>query len=260
LEGKMKVDTIMTKDVAFCKGNTRLDEVARMMADYDCSAIPVVEDEKTRRLVGILTDRDIVRRTLAVGKNPAGLTASACMTSEVFVVRDNSEVEDALATMEEHHIRRLPIIDDKRACCGIVTLTNLAAFLPAPTVGEIVKELTEPYQRTNGHKSANPTPGGPSASTKSQKEGNGPLNGDRAPFRSISELPGDVKSLLPKTAQQVYLDAYNSALRELQDPTKPPESPGEIKKSASKIAWGAVKQQYQKKGDEWVAKSPSSRS
>ncbi len=256
----MKVDTIMTKDVAFCKGNTRLDEVARMMADYDCSAIPVVDDEKTRKVIGILTDRDIVRRTLAIGKNPAGLTASSCMTSEVFVARKDSDVEDALATMEEHHVRRLPIIDDKRACCGIVTLTNLAAFLPAPTVGEIVKELTEPYQKHNGHKSANPTMGGPSASTKSPKEGNGPLIGEKAPNRTIAELPGDVKFRLPKPAQQVYLDAFNSALLELRDPTKPPETPSEIKKSASKIAWAAVKQQYQKQGGEWVAKGPGARS
>jgi CBS domain-containing protein/cation transport regulator ChaB len=248
----MKVDTIMTKDVAFCKGNTRLDEVARMMADYDCSAIPVVDDETTRKVVGILTDRDIVRRTLAVGKNPAGLTASSCMTPDVFVAKEDSDIEEALATMEQHHVRRLPVIDDKRSCCGIVTLTNLAAFLPAPTVGEIVKELTEP-----SHKRA--VTGVPPPPTTSRQDGNGPLIGERAPYRSIGELPGEIKFQLPKAAQQAYLDAYNSALIELQDPSKPPETPAEIKKSASKVAWAAVKQRYQKKGDEWVARSPKTR-
>ncbi len=255
----MKVDAIMTKDVAYCKGNTRLDEVARMMADYDCSALPVVDDESTRKIVGILTEGDIVRRTLAVGKNPAGLTASACMTSEVFVVHSDSEIEEALATMEQHHVRRLPIIDDRKACCGIVTLTNLAVFLPAPIVGEIVKELTEPVHERSGSRMIDLSSVGRSPASRTRKTDQGPLIGERAPYRSIAELPGDVKFQLPKPAQQLYVDAYNGALIELQDPSKPPETPNEIKRTASKIGWAAVRQKFQKKGEEWVAKSPKSR-
>lgn len=242
-KAKMKVDTIMTKDVAFCKGNTRLDEVARLMAAYNCSALPVLEDEKSRKVVGILTERDIVRRTLAVGKNPAGLTASACMTSDVYVAKSDSEIDDCLKTMEQHHIRRLPIIDDKRACCGIVTLTNLAEFLPAPTVGEALKEITEPERKHNGgaHKPA------------------GNSFGERLPYLTFGILPEDVKKQLPKRAQEVYIEAFNSALDEMEASPKRPDSPETAHRSATKVAWAAVRQKFQKDGDQWIAKSASVR-
>jgi CBS domain-containing protein/cation transport regulator ChaB len=251
----MKVDTIMTKDVAFCKGNTRLDEVAKLMATYNCSAIPVFEDEKGRRVVGILTARDIVNRTLAVGKNPAGLTAASCMTSDVFVARKDSEIEDCLQTMEQHHVRRLPVIDDKRACCGIVTLTNIAEFLPAPTVGEVLKEITEPNRRHNG----GPFGRTKEASTKPQGAAKLDRPTTKMPYLSINVLPDDVKRQLPRSAQEAYLEAYNSALSEMETTSKGPETPEAAQKSANKVAWASVKQRYQKQGEEWIPKNPKSR-
>ncbi|MEX2242617.1 MAG: ChaB family protein [Fimbriimonadaceae bacterium] len=251
----MKVDAIMTKDVAFCKGNTRLDEVARLMATYDCSAIPVVEDEKSRRVVGILTEGDIVRRTLAVGKNPAGLTAAACMTPDVFTAQRDSEIEDCLQTMELHHVRRLPVIDDKRACCGIVTLTNIAEFLPAPMVGEVVKEITGPNWRHDG------TTFGKQNGTSTKPRGGARLDrrATKMPYLSINVLPDDVKRLLPRSAQEAYLEAYNSALSEMEETSKGPESPEAAQKSANEVAWAYVKQQYQLQGKKWVQKSPKTR-
>ena len=252
---KMKVDAIMTKDVAYCKGNTRLDEVAKLMATYNCSAIPVVEDEKNRRVVGILTARDIVNRTLAVGKNPAGLTAASCMTSDVFVARKDSEVEECLQTMEEHHLRRLPVIDDKQSCCGIITLTNIAEFLPAPTVGEAIKEITEPNRRHNG------SPFGRTKETSTKLQGAARLDrpATKMPYLSINVLPDDVKRMLPRSAQEAYLEAYNSALSEMEETSKGPETPEAAQKSANEVAWASVKQRYQMQGKQWVPKSPKTR-
>ena len=248
----MKVNTIMTTEVAFCKGNTRLDDVARLMADHNCSAIPIVDDDKSRKVIGILTDRDIVRRTLARGKNPAGLTAAACMTTDVFVAKQDSEIEECLQTMEKHHVRRLPIIDDKRAVCGIVTLSNLAEFLPAPTVGEVIKEITEPNRKHNGHTAPFPQKTS-STSTKSQSGVSTPA------LLSVQDIPHEVRKELPAPAQQLYFEAYNSAVQELRDSSKSLSSQQEAVGAATKIAWSAVKQQFQKKGDHWVIKGAPSR-
>ena len=251
----MKVDAIMTKDVAFCKGNTRLDEVAKLMATYDCSAIPVVEDEESRRVVGILTARDIVNRTLAVGKNPAGLTAAACMTPDVFTAQTDSEVEDCLHTMERHHVRRLPVINEERACCGIVTLTNIAEFLPAPKVGEVVKEITAPDWRHDGTSFGQQE----GSSTKPRGGARPDRPATKMPYLSINVLPDDVKRMLPRSAQEAYLEAYNSALSGMEGALKRPETPEAAQKSANEVAWAYVKQQYQMQGKKWVPKSPKTR-
>jgi len=250
----MKVDAIMTKDVAFCKGDTMLDEVARLMATHDCGAIPVIEDETTRKIVGILTQGDIVRRTLAVGKNPAGLTAAACMTPDVFTARRDSDIEDCLQTMELYHVRRLPVIDDDRACCGIVTLTDIAEVLPALEVGDVMEVIEADWGQDG-------TPFGQQKGTSKKPRGGARLDfpATQMPYLSINVLPDDVKRLLPPDAQEAYLDAYNSALREMEEASKGPESPEAAQRSANAIAWASVKQRYQKKGKKWVLKSPKTR-
>lgn len=146
----MKVAEIMTTDVVFCQRDTSLEEVAKMMAEHECGVLPVVSDEKSKKIVGIVTDRDIVCRSLAKGKDPMGLTAGDCMTRKVYKCDMDTNVVDCLETMERHHVRRIPVVDKKAGCCGIVTLTNIAGTLPVQTTGNLVKEVTEPL-RHNGH-------------------------------------------------------------------------------------------------------------
>jgi CBS domain-containing protein len=75
----MKAGDIMTPNPACCTPETGLREVAQMLVDHDCGAIPVVSDQQSRRPVGIVTDRDIACRAVAAGKNALELTASDCM-------------------------------------------------------------------------------------------------------------------------------------------------------------------------------------
>jgi CBS domain-containing protein len=145
----MKVESIMTPDVVCCSRETSLEDVARMMAEHECGVVPVIKDEKTREIVGIITDRDIVCRSLAKGKDPVQMTAADCMTKKVYKCDRDTNVVDCLDTMERHHIRRVPVVDKNKACCGIVTLTNIAGTLPVQTTGNLVKEVTEPL-RHNG--------------------------------------------------------------------------------------------------------------
>src|SRR5437667_2312306 len=101
---------IMTADPACCSANTTLDQVAKMMVQNDCGEIPIVDT--SNRPVGVVTDRDIVCRSVAEGKNPSGHTAESVMTRPVVTVRADAPLDDVIATMEAHRIRRVPVVDD----------------------------------------------------------------------------------------------------------------------------------------------------
>jgi len=107
-----------------------LQQVARLMTQYDCGAIPVVEDEQSKRLVGIITDRDITCRAVAEGQNPFAATAGDRMTSPVFAVTPDTDVNDCIHQMEEHQIRRMPVQDRNGNCCGMVAQADIARAAP----------------------------------------------------------------------------------------------------------------------------------
>ena len=82
----MKVEEIMTKNPACCTADSKLQEVAQMMVTNDCGCIPVVENEESKKPIGMITDRDITIRTVAEGKNPLDLTAGDVMSDQVITV------------------------------------------------------------------------------------------------------------------------------------------------------------------------------
>src|SRR6185312_1969085 len=101
---KIKVENVMTKEPACCTPQTRLAQVAQMMAARHCGSIPVVENKENMKLVGIITDRDIVCRSLAQGKNPLELSAADCMSSPVVSAVRSGSLEECCDLMEENQI------------------------------------------------------------------------------------------------------------------------------------------------------------
>src|SRR5688500_10084533 len=134
----MQVREIMTENPACCTPDTKLTEVARMMMEHDCGAIPVIEKGTSRKLVGIVTDRDIVCRTLAENKNPTKMTAEDCMTDSVITVTPDSSLEDCCERMEESQVRRVPVVDRDGSCCGMVAQADVAMNAPETETGEVV--------------------------------------------------------------------------------------------------------------------------
>src|SRR5918996_1675785 len=102
---------IMTADPACCTRNTTLDQVAKMMVQNNCGGIPVIDVND--RPVGVVTDRDIVCRVVADGKNPIAYTAETCMSQPVVTVNADDPLDEVVATMEKHQIRRGPVIDER---------------------------------------------------------------------------------------------------------------------------------------------------
>lgn len=131
---------IMTPDPACCRSTTPLDQVARLMEQNDCGEIPVIDIED--RPIGVVTDRDIVCRVVAQGKNPMAYTAEICMTTPAFTVREDEPLDKIVATMEKLQIRRVPVVDDNGACIGIISQADLAFVESERKVGELVREVS----------------------------------------------------------------------------------------------------------------------
>lgn len=132
---------IMTPSPQCCSGETTLNDVANLMVEADCGQIPVTDG--SNRLIGVITDRDIVCRAVAKGKNPASVTAAECMSEPVVVVKEDTKLEDVLAVMEENQIRRVPVVDANGGCCGIVSQADVALSASESKAGELVREVSK---------------------------------------------------------------------------------------------------------------------
>ena len=143
----MQVKEIMTENPVCCAPDTSLQEVARMMVDHDCGEIPVVDEN--RKPVGVVTDRDITCRAVAEGKNPLEMTARDCMTTPCVTVTEETSVEDCCKTMEANMIRRVPVVDESGACCGIVAQADIAEKAPERDAAEVVNQVSQPTEEAS---------------------------------------------------------------------------------------------------------------
>jgi CBS domain-containing protein len=139
----MQVKEIMTTDPACCTPQTSLQEVGTMMIDHDCGEIPVVENRESNLPIGVITDRDIVCRTVARGLNPLDLTVAECMSTPCVTVTPDMSVEECSKIMEENKIRRVPVVNAAGSCCGIVALADIALHARRNVAAEVVKEVSK---------------------------------------------------------------------------------------------------------------------
>jgi CBS domain-containing protein len=124
-----------------------LDEVAKLMARNDCGEIPVVDTAD--HVVGVVTDRDIVCRVVAEGKNPMAYTAETCMSQPVVTVRIDVPITEVVATMEKHQIRRVPVVDERECCVGMISQADVAWTGPEHDVAELVREVSRDTGRVS---------------------------------------------------------------------------------------------------------------
>ena len=134
---RQKCSEIMTKSVRTAGRNMSIRDVAAMMRDGDMGSVPVVEDGK---LVGIVTDRDIVVRALAAGKD-AATPVSEAMTTEIFSVKPDDYVFEAVRMMGDRQVRRIPVVSDDGRLAGIIAMADVA--LETEDQREIAETLEE---------------------------------------------------------------------------------------------------------------------
>ncbi len=139
----MLVKEIMSKEPMCCTPDTTLSEIARHMVKYDCGAIPICDGA---RIVGIVTDRDIVCRAFVRGQHPGSIPVNEVMTTTVATVNDNDSIQRAMSIMAERKVRRLPVVRDG-LLVGMLTQADLSEHLPLVEIGALVRKVSTSPRR-----------------------------------------------------------------------------------------------------------------
>jgi len=131
---------LMTADPAFCDKDVTVEAAARLMADQDIGALPVCSTEG--RLAGVVTDRDLAVRVVAEGRDPATTKLADLLEgSEVVTIGADDSAEEAIRTMKDHAVRRLPVIDGTRLV-GMVSQADIARAMPDAKIGDLVDAIS----------------------------------------------------------------------------------------------------------------------
>lgn len=138
----MKLASIMTGGIETIAPQATLAEAARKMASQDIGSLPVCAER--RRVVGIITDRDITVRAVARGMDPNSTRVEEVMTRDVLSCSAESDVEHACELMEKRQVRRLLVTGDDERPVGIVSLGDIALCLRESQSGEVLKKVSEP--------------------------------------------------------------------------------------------------------------------
>jgi CBS domain-containing protein len=138
----MKLSSIMTGGIETIAPQATLAEAAKKMASQDIGSLPVCAER--RRVVGIITDRDITVRAVARGMDPNQTRVEDVMTRDVLSCKSDADVEEACALMEERQVRRLLVTGEDDTPVGIVSLGDIALCLREAQSGEVLKKVSEP--------------------------------------------------------------------------------------------------------------------
>lgn len=144
MTAQTQIKDIMSKKLKTCHKETTIQDVARMMADMDCGAIPVVDSSKTLRPLGIITDRDIVSRTIAKGIDPMGRTAGDCMTKNCYTITEDTSIANCLKEMEEKQVRRIVVVDNAGRCRGVVSQADIARHASDGRIAKLLRMISQP--------------------------------------------------------------------------------------------------------------------
>ena len=137
-----KVSEFMTAQPTCVSPRTPLEQVARLMKECDCGAIPIVGEDTFP--IGIVTDRDIVLRAIAVGKDPTTLTAGDLMTAPATTITEDATLDDCRELLELQQIRRVIVVDRKGRTTGIVAQADIANHLKKKHAGEMLRAISKP--------------------------------------------------------------------------------------------------------------------
>jgi CBS domain-containing protein len=138
----MKASEIMTKNPRVVTPDTSVQEAARLMHSEDTGVLPVVESEGSRRLLGVVTDRDITIRVVAEGKSSASVRDA--MSSGVKTCRPDDDVKDVMNAMAKEQVRRIPIVDDQGAVVGIVAQADVVLQANDKQAEKTVEAISKP--------------------------------------------------------------------------------------------------------------------
>lgn len=144
----MKIQDIMTKDPSTVTPDASVREAAQVMKREDVGIVPVIEGRSGRRLVGVVTDRDIAIRCIADGKDGTCSVRDVMSTDDIATCRESDDVDNLMDAMRSEKVRRIPIVDERGSLVGIVSQADvLRKTSDTNRAGETVEHISEPGGR-----------------------------------------------------------------------------------------------------------------
>ena len=135
---------VMTREPASCQASESIARAAHIMKSEDVGAVPVI-DGSSRKLVGMVTDRDIVIKGVASGVSCENATVREVMSTDVVTCGEDEGIEAAVSRMADRKVRRIPVVDRNGALCGIISQADIATRVNRDqTTGELVEAISEP--------------------------------------------------------------------------------------------------------------------
>ena len=135
---------VMTRNPVSARPEDTVASVARLMKENDIGPVPIVESQKSKRLVGIVTDRDLALKVVAEGRDPETTPVKQVMTTSVITCRGDDDIETALDAMSTQQLRRIPVVDDGNMLLGIIAQADIATRMNEPEkTAEVVKDISE---------------------------------------------------------------------------------------------------------------------
>ncbi len=141
----MKVKDVMTANPICCLATDSAQTVAALLREHNIGSMPVVSDKESRMLVGMITDRDLCCSVIADGQDPKRTPIDKIFTGDTVTCRDGENVEKCERAMQDHQVRRIPVVDGEGHCIGIVSQADLALKEKQPEkVSKTVSEISKP--------------------------------------------------------------------------------------------------------------------
>ena len=139
-----KCSDVMTKDVVTGTRENTIVEVARLMKAEDIGPVLIVDNEQSKTLVGIVTDRDIVVKVIAEGRDVNATRVGEAMSKKLVTCRADDDVDVAMKAMAQFQLRRIPVVGENMKLLGIISQADVATRVDAPErTGEVVREISE---------------------------------------------------------------------------------------------------------------------
>jgi CBS domain-containing protein len=143
-EFSMKVREAMTTDPVCCVPSDTTQKVASILCEKRVGSLPVVEDQQSRKLIGVITDRDLCCSVVAHGLDPKTTVIEKYISLSPVTCRDGENLDSCERLMQEHQIRRIPIVDGEGRCIGILSQADMALKDKPEKVGKTVAEISKP--------------------------------------------------------------------------------------------------------------------
>jgi CBS domain-containing protein len=134
----------MTRDIVTCTPESTIVEVAQLMKEEDIGPVLVVDNEQSKTLVGIVTDRDIVLKVIADGRDPKKTRVGEMMSKKLVTCRADDDVDVAMQAMAQYQLRRIPVVEGNMRLVGIISQADVATRANEPEkTAEVVKEISQ---------------------------------------------------------------------------------------------------------------------